>query len=198
MSLLYAAGRVRARFAQVAQRMFPPLGGSSVLRESIELPVDLLDAAERLVDAAGLEGYSEVEFRRDATGCPHLMEINPRLSASVEVAVRAGVDFPALLYAWATGEDVPEANGYTRGLRMRWLGGDLRWLRETLRHQGRPEMLPAGRAIAIFARDCVRPAAYDYVSLSDPRPVLLAAAGFGLRAIDRVVLKQPPEGRSSS
>ena len=198
VSVLYAAGRVRARFAQVAERMFPPLGGSSVLRESIELPVDLLDAAERLVDAAGLEGYSEVEFRRDATGCPHLMEINPRLSASVEVAVRAGVDFPALLYAWATGEDVPEANGYTRGLRMRWLGGDLRWLRETLRHQGRPEMLPAGRAIAIFARDCVRPAAYDYVSLSDPRPVLLAAAGFGLRAIDRIVLKQPPEGRSSS
>jgi predicted ATP-grasp superfamily ATP-dependent carboligase len=197
VSLIYAGGRVRARFAQVAERMFPSLGGSSVLRESIAPPPELLDAAERLVGAVGLEGYSEVEFRRDSSGCPHLMEINPRLSASVEVAVRAGVDFPALLYAWATGEEVPDANWYRRGLRMRWLGGDLRWLRETLLRPGRPELVPAGRAVAIFARDFLRPAAYDYVSLSDPRPVLLATAGFGLRAIDRVVRKQPLEGRSS-
>jgi predicted ATP-grasp superfamily ATP-dependent carboligase len=197
VSLLYAGGRVRARFAQVAERMFPPLGGSSVLRESSEPPPDLLAASERLVEAAGLEGYSEVEFRRDSRGRPHLMEINPRLSASVEVAVRAGVDFPTLVYAWATGASVPDADGYTRGLRMRWLGGDLRWLRETLRHQGRPEMVPAGRAVAIFARDCVRPAAYDYVCFSDPRPVLLAAAGFGLRAVDRLIRKRPPEGGAS-
>jgi predicted ATP-grasp superfamily ATP-dependent carboligase len=197
VSLLYAGGRVRARFAQVAERMFPPLGGSSVLRESIDPPPDLLAAAERLVDAAGLEGYSEVEFRRDMEGRPYLMEINPRLSASVEIAVRAGIDFPALLYAWASGRNVPATDGYREGLRMRWLGGDLRWLRETIRQRGRPEMTPAGRAVAIFARDCVRPAAYDYVSFSDPRPVVLAAAGFGLRAIDRVVRKHPPEGSPS-
>jgi predicted ATP-grasp superfamily ATP-dependent carboligase len=193
VSLLYANGRVRARFAQVAQRMFPPLGGSSVVRESIEPPPDLLAAAERLVEAAGLEGYSEVEFRRDAAGHGLLMEINPRLSASVEVAVRAGIDFPALLYDWATGRESPAVDGYERGVRMRWLGGDLRWLRETLRHQGRPEMLPAGEAVAIFARDCVRRSGYDYVSLSDPRPLLLAGVGFGLRATDRLVRKRPAD-----
>src|SRR6185437_14305373 len=49
------------------------------------------------------EGYSEVEFRYSASGVPYLMEVNPRLSASVEVAVRAGVDFPRLLYQWARG-----------------------------------------------------------------------------------------------
>jgi predicted ATP-grasp superfamily ATP-dependent carboligase len=194
VSLLTAAGRVQARFAQVAHRMFPPLGGSSVLRESIEPPPDLLAAAERLVAAAGLEGYTEVEFRRDAAGRGLLMEINPRLSASVEVAVRAGVDFPALLYDWAIGRASRAVDGYRPGVRMRWLGGDLRWLRDTLRHQGRPDILPAGSAAAIFARDCVRPASYDYVDLSDPRPIVDAVAGFGLRAFDRLVRKRPDAG----
>ena len=41
LSFLYAQGRVWARFAQRADRTFPPLGGNSVLRESIPLPGDV-------------------------------------------------------------------------------------------------------------------------------------------------------------
>jgi hypothetical protein len=58
------------------------------------------EQAERLIREIDLEGYSEVEFRRDGNDIPYLMEINPRLSASVEIAVRCGVDFPHLLYQW--------------------------------------------------------------------------------------------------
>ena len=38
VSFIYADGRFWARFAQRADRMYPPLGGSSVLRVSIPLP----------------------------------------------------------------------------------------------------------------------------------------------------------------
>ena len=131
ISFIYAGGRFLARFAQRAARMLPPLGGNSILRESIALPRDITVAAQRLVEALGLEGYSEIEFRRDAAGRARLMEINPRLSASVEVAVRSGVDFPLLLYAWGTGGRVPFFRTYRTGVRMRWLGGDLRALSET-------------------------------------------------------------------
>jgi predicted ATP-grasp superfamily ATP-dependent carboligase len=182
VSLLLVEGRVRATFAQVAHRMYPPLGGSSVVRESIAAPADLLDPAVALVTEIGLEGYSEVEFRRDAHGRPYLMEINPRLSASVEVAVRSGVDFPLLLHAWATGSPLPRVGGYRTGVRMRWLGGDIRWLRDTLAQQGRPETLPAGRAVTDFVLDSFRPAAYDYVTFADLRPALVAACGFTVRA----------------
>jgi predicted ATP-grasp superfamily ATP-dependent carboligase len=185
VSLVSADGRVCARFAQVAHRMWPPLGGSSVLRESIPLPHDLVEAAEALVDAAGLDGYSEVEFRRDGAGRPRLMEINPRLSASVEVAVRSGVDFPRLLYAWATGSPPATVDRYRTGVRMRWLGGDIRWLRDTLALQGRPEAVPARRAVADFVLDSFRPAAYDYVDASDLRPALAAITGFALKAVKR-------------
>src|SRR5207248_3934778 len=121
VSLLYAEDRVWARFAQVAHRTLPALGGVSVARESIPLPPDSGEGAERLVRAMGLEGYSEVEFRRDAAGRPRLMEVNARLSASVEIAVRAGVDFPLLLHRWAAGERLDPVPGYRVGLRMRWL-----------------------------------------------------------------------------
>jgi glycosyltransferase involved in cell wall biosynthesis/predicted ATP-grasp superfamily ATP-dependent carboligase len=185
VSLVYADGEFTGRFAQVAHRMYPPLGGSSIVRESILLPADLVEAAEALVVAAGLEGYSEVEFRRDAAGRPYLMEINPRLSASVEVAVRAGVEFPVLLHAWARGERAAPSRGYRVGVRMRWLGGDVRWLRDTIALRGRPEVPPPGRALVSFALDSVRPAAYDYASASDPEPVVVALTGFALKAARR-------------
>jgi glycosyltransferase involved in cell wall biosynthesis/predicted ATP-grasp superfamily ATP-dependent carboligase len=185
VSLVYADGEFTGRFAQVAYRMYPPLGGSSIVRESITLPNDLVEAAEALVSAAGLEGYSEVEFRRDAAGRPYLMEINPRLSASVEVAVRAGVEFPVLLHAWACGERAAPSRSYRAGVRMRWLGGDVRWLRDTIALRGRPEVPPPGRAFASFALDSVRPAAYDYASASDPEPVVVALTGFALKAARR-------------
>jgi predicted ATP-grasp superfamily ATP-dependent carboligase len=176
VSLFRADGKVWARFAQVAFRMYPPLGGSSVVRESIPLRGDIVEPAEGLVEAGGLDGYSEVEFRRDANDRPLLMEINPRLSASVEVAVRAGVDFPLLLYTWAVGEPLHATNGYRVGVRMRWLGGDIRWLRAALRAQGCPDSPPAAEAVRVFMRDFLRRAAYDYVAADDLAPAFAAGA----------------------
>jgi predicted ATP-grasp superfamily ATP-dependent carboligase len=175
INLFYARGRIWARFAQVAHRMYPPLGSASVLRESVALPPDATDHAERLIRAIDLEGYSEVEFRRDRAGRPVLMEVNPRLSASVEIAVRAGVNFPALLFAWAAGEALQEVPGYRHGLRVRWLGGDLAHLRATLSGQGRPDVAPVPRAVSTFLLDFLRPTAYDYLDLRDLRPAIVAS-----------------------
>ncbi len=174
VSLFYAQGHIWARFMQVAHRMYPPLGGSSVLRESIPLHADATDAAEKLVRAIELEGYSEIEFRRDQAGQPVLMEINPRLSASVEIAVRSGVNFPLLLYTWAAGEPLREMTGYRLGYRMRWLGGDLYYLRDTYLHQGRPDIPPLGRAVSTFLTDFLRPTGYDYLDVRDTAPAFAA------------------------
>lgn len=192
VSLLVDRGRPLARFAQVTDRMFPTVGGSSVVRRSIALPPDALAAAEKLVRTAGLDGYSEVEFRRDRIGRPVLMEINPRLSASVELAVRAGIDFPLLLYRWARGLAVEPSDGYRIGARMRWLGGDVRWLLETALSQGRPDVLPLRAAAAAFVGDSFRRTAYDYVRLDDLRPSLLATTKF----LTRRLRKPRSSGRS--
>jgi len=177
VSIFYADQRVWARFAQVAHRTMPALGGNSVYRESIPLPRDVTDMAERLVREMDLTGYSEVEFRRDATGRPLLMEVNPRLSASVEVAVRAGVNFPGLMYAWAAGEELKPVDGYRIGLRMRWLAGDLIQLKEVFTNQGRPDVPPRGASLRAALLATVRPAAYDYLEAGDLLPAVTAAAG---------------------
>src|SRR3569832_1756398 len=91
---------------------------------------DQREQSLRLVRAMGLDGYSEVEFRRDLNGRPRLMEVNARLSGSDEVPRRAGVDFPLLLWQWAAGERVGRAPAYKPHVRVRWLRGDFAWLRE--------------------------------------------------------------------
>jgi predicted ATP-grasp superfamily ATP-dependent carboligase len=173
---LRADGRLCAEFAQVAHRMTPPLGGTSVLRESIPLPEDIGRATRELVDAMGLDGVAEVEFRRDAAGRPMLMEVNPRLSASVLVAVRSGVDLPTMLWRWGAGEPVQPVRSYRTGVRVRWLGGEIDWLRETLHSQGRPDVPTRRRAAAMLLRDTARPSGYDYVDLRDPVPAVVAAS----------------------
>lgn len=178
MSFLYANGEMYARFAQWAKRTEPPLGGQSVLRQSIAIPSDIGEQAERLVREIDLEGYSEVEFRRDATGVPYLMEINPRLSASVEIAVRSGVDFPYLLYQWASGASIDIVTTYHTGGWMRYLKGDIMTTIAALQQRGRPGVTPPVPSILDFCLSFFQPMGYDYVDWNDPTPALRASIDF--------------------
>jgi predicted ATP-grasp superfamily ATP-dependent carboligase len=183
VSFLYADGEVYARFGQWAKRTSPPLGGNSVLRQSIAIPPDIGRYAEALVRDINLEGYCEVEFRRDAGGLPYLMEINPRLSASVEIAVRSGVDFPHLLYQWASGGTVDRVAGYRIGGWMRHLGGDITTTMAALRLRGRPGIKPPVQTLGDFGLSFLRPMAYDYLQWTDPLPAVRATTNFTRGAI---------------
>ena len=187
VSFLHADGEVYARFAQWARRTSTPLGGDSVLRQSIAVPRDIGPQAEALVREIDLEGYSEVEFRRDAAGVPYLMEINPRLSASVEVAVRAGVDFPHLLYQWASGGPIERVASYRIGGWMRHLGGDINTTIAALRQRGRPGVTPPVQTLVDFGLSFLRPMAYDYLNWTDPLPAVKATTDFTRHAVTRLV-----------
>jgi predicted ATP-grasp superfamily ATP-dependent carboligase len=190
VSLFFADGEIYARFAQWAKRTEPPLGGQSVLRQSIAVPSDSGEQAERLVRAIGLDGYSEVEFRRDSSGLPYLMEINPRLSASVEIAVRSGVDFPLLLYQWASGRPVQKIERYHVGGWMRYLRGDMMTTLETFQQRGRPDVSSPGRAVIDFCLSFMQPMGYDYIDWDDPLPALYATADFTVRWVGGAIQKR--------
>jgi predicted ATP-grasp superfamily ATP-dependent carboligase len=134
--LLASGGRTLARFAHRRLREKPPTGGVSVLRESIAPDPALLAASERLLQQLDWSGVAMVEFRRSPDGRAWLMEINPRLWGSLQLAIDAGVDFPALLLALQRGEPVPETSAQARlGVRTRWLLGDLDHLLVCLRRR---------------------------------------------------------------
>lgn len=175
MTLLHSGGRTLAEFAYFTSRTAPMLGGSCVVRESMLAPDDIGPPARRLVAALGLDGYSMVEFRRDAAGEPALMEINPRPTASLELAVRAGIDFPLLLYRWAAGLPVGAPETYRLGVSLRWLAGDFAWLAETWLHPTAPDALGRGRSVGRFLRDFARRGGYDSLDRHDLEPTVVAS-----------------------
>jgi hypothetical protein len=172
--LFVVGGELLARVVMEPLRCWPPLGGSSTMRQTIAPPSDSAEMAQRLVLEAGLEGYSEVEFRRAADGRPLLMEINPRLSQSIEIARKAGVDFARLQLEWARGGRIDRVQGYRVGVRVGWLAGDARFAVSALRGSGSPA--PAKRDAARIGRDYLTGTRIEGLDLSDPRPVLSALA----------------------
>lgn len=188
LTFLYANGEIYARFAQWGKRTNPPLGGESVLGQSIAMPTDIDDQAERLVREIDLEGVSHIEFRRDDSGVPYLMEINPRLAASTELAVRSGVDFPHLLYQWASGEKIDRVTSYREGVWLRYLGGDIATTIASIEQRGRPGVPPPARAILDFGVSFFKPMRYYYVDWRDPLPAWKATTTFA-RDFPRLVGK---------
>ncbi len=184
VGLFLADGALWAKFAVRSHRMSPMIGGSSVVRETIAMPADVAEMAEALVRELSLEGYAEVEFRRDRDGRPLLMEVNPRLNAGVEVALRAGVDVPSLLYRRAAGQPLQAALNYRAGQRMRWLEGDLNWLAEAVAHPEHPDAPP--RPVRVFLKEFARPAGFDYWDRKDVRPVLRQVTRDARAAIGRI------------
>src|SRR6266568_97234 len=178
LGLLYAHGQMYARFAQWTRRANPPLGGTSVVHQSIAVPADIGPQAERLVREIDLQGYCQVEFRRDDAGKPYLMEINPRLNLGIEFAVRAGVDFPYLLYQWANGDRIDHIEGYRVGGWMRDLRGDMGAMVRAVQQRGRPGVSPPARTILDFCVSFFMPMRYVYVDWEDPLPAWTATVGF--------------------
>jgi len=186
LSLFSAHGEVYARFAFWGKRTYPLLGGIYVLRQAIAFPPDTGEQAERLVREIGLEGYAQVEFRRDAAGKPYLMEINPRLNMAIAHAVSAGVDFPYLLYQWASGEQINRVKSYRTGGWMRHLQGDIRATAAAVRQRGRPGVPSPARAIRDFCLSFFTPMKYDYVDWRDPLPAWKATKGFLTHHLQRL------------
>jgi hypothetical protein len=178
VSFMYAHGDVFARFATWVRRTEPPLGGTSVVWQLIEPPDDTSAQAERLIRAIDLDGFSKVEFRRGADGYPYLMEINPRMTADVNLAVSAGIDVPYMLYQWASGDKIDPMTPYKSGVWMRYLGGDIRATFDLVTKPDRPGQPRPARALADFCFSCLKPMRYDYADRHDPAPAFKAAQGF--------------------
>lgn len=183
-------GRERAVFMHRRLREFPVTGGASTAAESVDDPV-LREVGLRLLRALAWHGPAMVEFKLDRRdGTYKLMELNPKLWGSLELATAAGVDFPWLAIRLALGERF-DAPTYAPGVRFQWV------FRDALHSFARPRDLPA------TVRDLVDPRVRKDVSLRDPRPHL-AEARATARTLARLVRAgslrhphgRPPTGRA--
>lgn len=121
----------------------PPRGGVSVLSRSLPLKDAPVAEARQLFKQLNWSGVAMVEFKRSPDGFV-LMEINPRLWGSLQLAISCGVDFPWLIWLWqqelldsSEGRQALErARSYTTGLRLRWDLGTLDHLLIRVRAEG--------------------------------------------------------------
>lgn len=169
--LLARAGRTLVRFAHRRLREKPPTGGQSVLCESIAPDPALLAGSERLLADLGWTGVAMIEFRRAPDGRALVMELNPRLWGSLQLAIDAGVDFPSLLVALHRGEPLPEVAPRV-GVRTRWLLGDVDHLLAALRRPAVRAQIGKGvtRVLADFARSFADGSRLEILRRDDWRP----------------------------
>ncbi len=143
--LLLWEGQQVAVFSHRRLREKPPAGGVSVYRESIAADPSLVARSRALLDRFGWHGVAMVEYKLDAaSGTPYLMEINGRFWGSLQLAIDAGVDFPALLVSLALGGHPRPVRRYRVGVRSRWWMGDVDHLVARIRHSATQLSLPPG------------------------------------------------------
>lgn len=172
--LLDRDSRPLAAFAHERIQQYPNSGGPSTDRQSVHAP-ELIQWSLKLLQQLKWSGIAMVEWKLDPRdGRPKLMEINPRFWGSLELAVRSGVDFPALYARAAQGERLEPQLRYPEGVRCRWLiPGDL------LRYLTQPHPAREGvfRFLKGIPRDCEE---WDPTDLRGTLSTLICTAALAL------------------
>lgn len=168
-------GALRAVVHQRAERLWPPLVGTSCWAITTLGDRELED---RLLDV--LDSYEGV-FQAQFLG-PYLIDVNPRVYGSLPLAVAAGANLPAIYCDLLRGEHPSPVRGRA-GVGYRWLEGDLRHAWWSWRR---------GRTSPVRALSQLRPrrrTAHSTESLTDPGPSMVRLS----HALRSITLPRPAE-----
>ena len=122
-------GELKAIFMHKRLREYPVTGGASTLRISTKSE-RLARYSVKLLREMRWQGVAMVEFKINPNGGDvKLMEVNGRFWGSLPLAIKAGVDFPYLLYKCMVERENFSPPSYRLGVKQRWLiPGDVLWL----------------------------------------------------------------------
>jgi predicted ATP-grasp superfamily ATP-dependent carboligase len=118
-------GALVAALQQEACRTHPPGVGVTSRGITVAVSPDLTAKAVRLLRDLSWTGLVQLQFIVPEDRCPRLVDLNARCYGSMALAVAAGVNFPALWAAVATGRPVARVEP-ALGTRYQWLEGDVR------------------------------------------------------------------------
>lgn len=120
-------GDVKSAVVFDKTRWYPIDGGSTCCSASVKR-TDIVESSVKLLKAIGWRGYGDVDLIQDPRDhVAKVMEINPRITASVKVCFTAGVDFAREIAEYETGQSVTEYKDYVEGKRLRYMHTDLLW-----------------------------------------------------------------------
>lgn len=120
-----------ASFSYERVKEYPISGGPTVVGISTDDSV-VKEYSLKLLQSVGWKGVAEIEYILDEKGNPLLLEVNPRFWMPLNLAIKAGVDFPYILYKLASGDFLIHVSSYQQGLKYRWVfPNEILWLIQT-------------------------------------------------------------------
>jgi D-aspartate ligase len=163
-------GRPAVEFTSQKLRLSPPRIGFPRVVVSTELP-GVIEPGRRLLSGMGFHGFANVEFKKDARdGTYKLMEVNGRHNNSGLLAVRAGVNFPWIMYRHLVRGEVPPS-GLAQRNGVYWISVPSDPIRSV--KEFRNDRLP----LRHYLRPYLRPHVFDILDRRDLRPFLAKLAG---------------------
>ncbi len=168
---IFDRGVERGYFMHERLMQYPKEGGPSVVARAVRHP-RLHELGRRLLESLDWHGVAMVEFKRsDRDGEFYLIEINPKLWGSLDLAIASGCNFPVWIARTLLNDGTRPGNGYREGLTYQWvipMG-----LQSFMRY---PEF--RGQ----FVRNVLSPAVRTDMRVSDPLPTAAGLLG-GLLAV---------------
>lgn len=151
---------------QVTRRIWPPAVGYSSYAETVAADSRLESQVADLLQRIGWSGLFQAQFLGAPDGRRLLIDFNPRAYGSLALALRAGMNLPALWASRVLGAPLAPTD-YRSGVRYRLEHNDLRAITRTLRDR---DIRAALEALTPRPRT-----AHAVFSLRDPKPLLTTA-----------------------
>lgn len=163
--------RVVTAVQQRALAIWPPRTGGSIRAETVQPEPAVAERVGALLADLRWFGIAQAQFQWPRSGDPVLIDLNGRFYGSLELAVAAGANLPAIWAALATGRPLPPLEVPRTGVRYHWLEADLR-------RAAHERSIRAAASSALWALR----AHHGLWDAGDPAPALRHAARLALRA----------------
>ncbi len=118
-------GMILASTILEIQRYYPLKGGSSCFGVTIENK-ELVSICQKVLEILDWWGVADFDVLSDENGNFKIIELNPRVPASVRAAAISGINFPDIIVRDCLGID-PKRYTYQPGKELRFLGLDIMW-----------------------------------------------------------------------
>lgn len=119
-------GKVKATTVQKKYRFFPITGGSTSCSEIVNLP-EVVEYSKQILDDIMWRGFADFDYIQDPRDNKYkLMEINPRVPASVRSCFVSGTDYAEMIVQQALGKSVTPYRSRP-GMILRYMSLEVLW-----------------------------------------------------------------------
>jgi predicted ATP-grasp superfamily ATP-dependent carboligase len=169
---VFADDRLLALTTSRVLRLWPPVAGMHSFSETVPVPDGLTDRVRALLGTLEWQGIFQLQMLEHGDGRVSVIDLNPRVFASIALDDSAGANPAAVWCEWLLGHD-PSPVVARPSRRYRWEEGELCHVAWQLRHR----RLRAAVAAALPRRHVT----HSWFHVTDPGPLVARGLDLALR-----------------